>query len=202
MINQIQTESLDWKEDIAKFAYGGAFILGGVGVVYLSKYIPKEYRAVGYAGAFGLGAYGAYSLYKAFKEELGEPALPDENYPILITDPTPNEEWGKFFWHTVNVNVQNPYNVSKKVFIGMSFIHVETWQVYDYPIKVINISPNSIEELSWTLFGTPHGDGPLGKYLVISAVWNVLPTGDCELQGICHRLGEDESSVIFTWTGW
>lgn len=201
MPQQIQVSSLDWKEDISKFALGGAFILGGVGVAYLSKYIPQQYRPVGYASAFVAGGWGAYKIYQAFKEEASEPALPTDRFPIVITDPSPNEEWSKFMWHSVNVQVSNPYAVQKRVFVGMSFIHDETWVVYDYPIKEINIPPNSMEKLSWTLYGTPHGDGPTGLYWVVSSVWDVLPTGDCEAQGTCHRLGEANSSVIFTWTG-
>ena len=197
MVDQIQVRSLGWKEDISKFALGGAFILGGVGVAYLSKYIPENFRPVGYAGAFGLGGWGAYQIYKAFKEEESEPALPTDRFPIVITDPSPGEEWSQYMWHTVNVQVSNPYNVSKKVFVGMSFIHDETWQIYDYDVKQISIPKNSMEELSWTLFGTPHGDGPSGLYWVISAVWDKLPVEG----GDATRLGEAESNVTFTWFG-
>lgn len=187
-------------DQIAGYAYGVAFIGAGVGVGYATiKYVPKKFKPVGYIAAIGLGSYGAYSIYKKTKEEEGEPAQPDEIYPITITSPTPGEEWSKLKWHRIKVQVNNPYGVAKKVFIGMSMIEDATGNVYDFPVEELSISANSIKETKWWLLGTPNGS--LGLYWVVSSVWDILPTGDCEAEGTCHRLGTAESNVIFTIFG-
>ena len=184
-------------EDIAKFAKGGAFVVGGVGVAYLSKYIPENFRPIGYIGAAGLGAYGLYSIYKAFKEEKGEKPPSDLTFPIVITSPRPGERWSMLLPHSVRVEVSNPYNTIYKIFIGMSMIH-ESGEVFDFPIQSFDIEPGEIKKLRFLMSGSPQGPG---FYRVISSVWDVYPVYPCEDEGTCHRLGTAESNVTFGWFG-
>ena len=185
-------------EDISKFAKGGAIVLGGVAVGYLSKYIPKPYKTAGYVGATGLGAYGLWTIYKAFKKEEPIKPPPDLQFPIVITDPYDGERWSTLLPHNVNVEVNNPYNQTFKLFVGMSMIHTETGEVFDFPIKSFTIEPTEVKKLSWYVYGSPQGPG---WYRVISSVWDVLPTGDCEAEGTCNRLGTAESNVEFRIIG-
>ena len=181
--------------DIGKLAYGGAFVLGGVGVGYVSgKFLPEKFRPIGTIAALGLGIYGLYSVYQAFTEEEAEVPTADLSFPISITDPTPGEKWSTLLPHTVNVEVHNPYPKRYALFIGMSLMHDETGTVYDYPIKEIKIDPNEIKGVVWWV--TDYYGGR-GLHWVMSSVWNILPTGDCEMQGICNRLGISESNVEF-----
>lgn len=189
-------QKLFW-EEMSKFAYGSAFILGGVGVAYLSKYIPQEYRTIGYAGAFGIGAYGAYNIYKAFKEEEAEKPTPDLTFPMFVRDPTLGEKWSRALPHTVNVDITNPYSTSYRLYGGMSMIH-ESGEIFDFPIVTFTIKANDTGHLTWYMYGSPQGSG---LYWIVTSVWDVYPTGDCEVQGTCHRLGEAESSVEFGWFG-
>ena len=186
---------VDW----SKLVYGSAFVVGGLGAGYLSKtFIPEKWRPAGYVGALGLGVYGLYSIYKAFKEEEGEVPTPNLTFPIVITDPTPGEKWSTLLPHTINIEVQNPYEKAYVLFIGMSMIHDGTGEVYDYPIQQITTSPNKMKRLSWWV--TDYYGG-FGLHWIVSAVWDVLPTGDCEAQNTCHRLGEAESNVEFGLIG-
>ena len=184
--------------DIGKLAYGGAFVLGGVGVGYASgKLLPEKFKPIGTIAALGLGVYGLYSVYQAFTEPVGEPATPDLIFPVQITDPEEGEIWSRILYHTVNAQVANNYNQNYKIFAGCSLIFDETGEVWDYPIQEITVPANSIKNLSWWWV---HANGN-GLYWCVVSVWDVFPTGDCELQGACHRLGEDTVGFEFRWIG-
>jgi len=183
--------------DLSKLAYGGAFVLGGTGVGYASgKLLPENWRPVGYVSALALGTYGLYSIYKAFKEEVGDPATPNLIFPVSITDPEEGEVWSRIFYHTVDVQIANNYSKSYKVFVGCSLIFDETREVWDYPIQEIIIPANSIKKPFWWV----HANGN-GLYWCVVAVWDVFPMGDCEVEGTCHRLGEDTVGFEFQWLG-
>ncbi len=79
--------------------------------------------------------------------------------------------------------------------MGMSMLSDQTGDWFDFPVKALEISPKDMENVSWTFYGTPNG--AWGTYYIVVAVWDVVPSGDCELQGICHRLGEANSSCWF-----
>ncbi len=191
--------TLGFWDTISGFAYGIAFIGAAAGVGYVTAtYVPKKFKPIGYIAAIGLGSYGAYSIYKKTKEEEGEPALPGETYPIVITDPTPGEEWSRILPHTVNVQVSNPYNVKKRIFVGMSMIHDETGEVFDFKILSGDIESGETIKTFWWMYGSPQGPG---LYWIVSSVWDVFPVEDCEIQGTCHRLGIAESNVIFKLIG-
>jgi len=198
MVQEFQR--LDWGENIGKIAYGGAFCLGGVGVAYLSKrYLPKKWKPAGYIGAVGLGAYGLYSIYKAFvkEKEPGNPATPDLNFPLIITNPYAGEEWSTIFTHLVKYEIVNNYNTKYRVYAGMSLIHDETGEIWDAPIIPVDVEANDATEVKWRI-GAYFGRG---KYWIVVSVWDMVPEDDCELQGICHRLGETDSYFYFTILG-
>lgn len=191
-------------DKISGYAYGIAFIGAGVGVGYATaKWMPQKFKPVGYIVAIGLGSYGSYSIYQKTKEEEAEPAQPDDRFPIVITDPTKGEEWSWYWPHSVNVQVNNPYSVAKKVHVGLSFIEDRTGLVIDFPVKSLSINKNSTKKLSWWNINSTiqNAGGEIGLYWIISSVWDILPTGDCEIQGTCHRLGTAESNVVFGWFG-
>ena len=143
-------------ENIAELAKGGALVLGGVAVGYLSSYIPKNFRPIGYVGAVGIGAFGLYSIYKAFRgEEPGEPALPGEAYPIEFLSPIPGEVWSWSIWHTTEVRVWNNYNVKKRVYVGLSYIEDETGIIFDYDVRTLDIDPGLSAEAKWSFYGRP-----------------------------------------------
>lgn len=182
---------VDW----SKIALGGAFILGGAGTGYAAKkFIPEKWKPAGYIGALGIAGIGAYQIYKAFKEEIGEQPSPELAFPIVITDPMPGEKWSIFIPYTVDVEVNNPYTTAYKVYVGMSMIYNKTGEVFDYPIKTIIINPRETKKMDWWFWGSPSGTG---LYWIISSVWDLYPTGECEAQGTCHRLGISESNVEF-----
>ena len=189
-------------ENIAEFAKGGAFVLGGVGVIYLSKYLPENIRPIGYVGAAGLGAFGLYSIYKAFRgEEPGEPPQPGEEYPMQFISPTPGEVWSWSIWHTTEVRVWNNYNVRKRVYVGLSYIEDETGIVFDYDVRTIDIDPGLSAEAKWRFYGRPDKKQKSGLFWVVSSVWNRVPWPGCEETGECFRLGTAESDVTFTLFG-
>lgn len=199
MVNNIQAKVGFW-DKISGYMYGIAFIGAAAGIGYATiKYIPKKFKPVGYIAAIGIGSYGAYSIYQKTKEEKAEPALPTDRFPMEIISPYPGEEWSKLKWHRIKVQVYNPYNTAKRVFAGMSMIEDMTGKIYDFEIKPLFIEPKSFGETKWWLLGTPNGG--LGLYYIISSAWNVVPSGDCEIQGTCHRLGTAESNVVFTLFG-
>jgi len=184
-------------EDIGKIAYGSAFVLGGIGVGYLTKrYIPEKFRPVGVIAALGLGAYGLYSIYKGFKKVEGEPPTPDLTFPVLIIDPEEGEIWSRILYHTVNVQIANNYSKNYKLFVGCSLIFEETGEVWDYPILEMVVPANSVEKAHWWV----HANGN-GLYWCIVAVWDKFPTPGCEESGECHRLGEDRVYFYFQWLG-
>ncbi len=188
---------VDW----SKLAYGGAFVIGGAGVGYLSKkFIPEKWRPAGYVGALGFGAYGLYSIYKAFKEGEGEKPPSNLVFPMDITDPEVGEKWSVYLPHTIDVNVSNPYDKNYNLFAGCSLIKDSTGEVCDFPIVPFTIKANSLKEVHWWFGGAPCQLG-LGLYHIIVSVWDVAPIPPCEEQGTCHRLGTAESNVEFTEFG-
>jgi len=206
MVQQIQLASgtMGWfdgiKETISSLALGGGLLIGAGGVAYLTRYIPKQYKPIGYIGALGLGVGGAYALYKGFTEKEFEKAKSTDKFPIYITDPSLWEEWSIFLPHSVNVQVNNPYDAPKKVYVGMSMISDETGQVTDFPLEPVELKAGETKKLSWWHIHSTIGK-PRGLYWVVSSVWDVSPKPPCEAQGTCHRLGTAESSVIFKWFG-
>lgn len=181
-------------EKLADAAYGIAFVGGGVGVLYLTKYIPQKWKNLGYASGVGLGAYGAYSIYSSLTEPKGEKPTPEKEFPLIIGDPRPGTQWSVLRPHTVDVQVNNPYDKRYRIYLGLSMIHDETGEVFDFPIQTIDLDPGETKQTGWWMWGSPQGTG---LYWVISAVWDTYPKPPCEEEGTCHRIGEAESNVTF-----
>ena len=207
MVQQIQLASgtLGWfddiKEKISGLALGGGLLIGAGASAYLTKQVlPKEYQTYGYITSVVLVGLGAYSIYEGFKEKEFEKAKPTDKFPIYITDPSLWEEWSIFIPHSVNVEVHNPYDVPKKVYVGMSMISDETGQVTDFPLEPVELKARETKKLSWWKIHSTIGK-PRGLFWVVSSVWDVSPKPPCEAEGTCHRLGTAESSVIFKWFG-
>ncbi len=187
--------------DISKLVYGGAFVLGGVGVGYASgKLLPEDWKTVGYIAAFGLGIYGLYSIYQALSNGEGERPPSDLVFPMDITDPTPGEKWSVYLPHIIDVNVSNPYDKNYNLFAGCSLIKDSTGEVCDFPIVPFTIRANSLDQLHWWFGGSPCRLG-LGLYWIVVSVWDIAPIPPCEEEGTCHRVGTAESNVEFTEFG-
>ena len=116
----------------------------------------------------------------------------------MITSPTPGEKWSMLLPHSVRVEVSNPYSQAYTLFVGMSMIHDDPYEVFDFPIQSFDISPGEVKKLRFWMSGSPQGPG---FYRVISSVWDVYPVYPCEDEGTCHRLGTAESNVEFGWFG-
>lgn len=207
IINQLSPVTpeklLTWEEFWDKFGgivLGSSLIAGGLlGAWATKKYFKKENQVYGYVGSVALGGFGAYKIYTVLKkEEVGDPATPNLIFPLAITNPDPpGEEWSTLFYHTIRYQIINSYNTKYRVYAGMSLIHAETGQVYDAPIIPGDIDANGVAEVRWRV-GAYFGKG---LYWIVASVWDVVPEGDCELQGTCHRLGETDSYFYFTFFG-
>lgn len=181
---------VDW----SKVVLGGGFILGGVGVGYATKtFVPEKWKPIGYISALAVAGIGVYKVYKAFEEEIGgNKAPPDSYFNCSITRPLPGDRWSFLLPQPINVSVENTYGIDYELFMGCSFIDINTGNVIDLPVTHATFKKNSITYITgaWLVwFMTP------GSYYVVFAVWDVHPVPPCETEGTCHRLGEAESSV-------
>ena len=120
------------------------------------------------------------TIYDVFKGP-GTPATSTENYPIVITDPTGLEKWSPWLFHDINVEITNPYNENKKIYVGASILNTNEQVIKDLYFYRITLAPG-INKSFFVL--SPFFTQNRGLMNVIVKTWDLPPAPGATSLGV------------------
>ena len=121
---------------------GIPLVVGGLGVFYLSDYLPEQYRGLGRGAGALMVAYGTYQIVKKKEEEEEneyEPPEPGEHeLDVKMEQPKEGDDWSCMIRHSIVGEVSNPYDKNFKVYAYAMLYHVDEEALYyaDSPKEV------------------------------------------------------------------
>ena len=169
----------------------------GTGIIIGSAYLPKDVKGVGFVVGSLLVGYGVYSLFnEKSKWEEGEEPNIGERYEVTITDPSEGEDWSLLRPHTIDVYVANPYATIKRIYYGMSITRPDG-TVDDMQVRYFALNPGESKHTIYQIGAIAYKER--GTYTIRASAWDVFPSGTCEVEETCHRLGDDMVNFTFSY---
>ena len=145
-------------ESITERLKGLPYVLVGAGILYVSDYLPRDFKNVGRAVGLGVIGYGAYQMIVKPTEEKYVPPSPGVyELKARITDPQEGEDWSCLRAHDIDATIYNPYDMSFRVYAYCLAYHEDTETLY-----VVN-SPKEVRL-------EPYGDAKVSFYVKWSCI--------------------------------
>lgn len=169
-------------EDVQKFmmGFGGGMVLIGSGVMLsmTTQYIEnKDLKLVPQVGGLALALFGGYRMYQTVANPI-EDAKEDEQYGITISHPAGSDRVVHTLSFDFTAVVSNPYDVRKRVYVGMTIQNMETGEITDFPATMETINPNSTVDVVHN-YAVP-GSKDFEQFAIRASVWNKSPTEETE----------------------